>query len=203
MIRGQPRDLARIALFVQGDAVDVEAPVVDGGHEEQTSSVGREARLDVDCAVLRDRPRLAALGLQKPELDGVVAVRGVGDETAVGRPVRLIIITGAIGDLQRHRRSEALPPQGPLHRVDDLGPVGRPGDRAGPRGRLGQVHLAVVIMMRQLDLLQDDLAHGRVLLRHGESGGGEKYYDQRPTEPSGAARHRACTLGIISATRIA
>src|SRR4029077_13664062 len=39
VVLGQPRDLSRIALLVQSDAVDVEAPLVDGRYEEKTASV--------------------------------------------------------------------------------------------------------------------------------------------------------------------
>src|SRR5207247_5304386 len=94
----QTLDLSRRSALVQGDGVDVETAVVDGGHERQPPTVGGEARLDIDRTVACQGPGPSADGVQEPELERVVAIGGKDDDPTVGSPVGLMGVSPSPGD---------------------------------------------------------------------------------------------------------
>ena len=149
----------RVGDHVGGE--DVPAAFVRGGDEGETPPVRRPARVDVHGAVRDEGRGGARLDVEDAQLHGVGAVRHVRHMTSVRRPVGLMVVAGTIRELPRLVGPQPLPPEGALHRVDELRAVGRPGGGAGPRRHLGHVHLAPIIRMGNADLLQDGLAHGR------------------------------------------
>ncbi len=152
----------------QRDREDVPPPVVGRRHERDARAVGRPARLDVDGGVGRDGLHGLRRQIQQLQLDRVVHVPGEDDEPSIGGPVGLVVVSLARGQLLCDARADPLPPQRALHRVDQLGPVGRPRDGARTARHLRDVHLAPVVGMRHADLLQDRLALS--LHRHGGDG---------------------------------
>ena len=144
---------------------DVPAPVVARGDERDAGAVRGPARLEVHGPIRRERPRRTAREIEQLQLDGVLDVGRVDDESPVGRPIGLVVVPGPRGELLRHARSQPLPPQRPLHGVDQLAPVRRPGGGAGPARDLGDVHLTPVVGVGHVHLLQDRLA-----LRRGGDG---------------------------------
>ena len=120
--------------------------------------------------------------IEQPELDGVVAVGGVDDPPPVGRPVGLVVVPGPVGELPR---LGAARPAGARASPASSRPArSRRATRstaAGPAGDLRDEHLAVVVRMADLDLLQ----HRRPL--GAASGTG-----QRASETP-AGRERAAT----------
>ena len=99
---------------------DVPAAFVRRRHERQSRAVRRPARVDVDGALRHDRAGGATREIEKPELNRVVAVRGVDDMPSIRRPVRLVVVSVAGGHLGRLNRADALPPERPLHGVNQL-----------------------------------------------------------------------------------
>ena len=130
---------------------DVEALVEGRGDEHQLPPVRGEARLDVDRPAMGQLLALAAGKVQPPQLDGVVLVGGVDDRVPVGRPVRLVVVSGAIGQLHRHGGSHRLAPQRAAGRVHQFLRVRRPAEAARACRQLRQVHLMVVVGVRRID----------------------------------------------------
>ena len=164
LVLGQAGD--RAALRV-GDE-DVPAPVVQGRHEREMPAVGRPARLDVHRAVRRQGSHGAGRQVEQLKLDRVVGVAREGDRPAVARPVGLVVVPGPRRELLGDGGADGLAPEPALHRVDQRRPIRRPGHRARPARRLGDVHLPPVIGVRHVDLLQDRLPLG------GCGGGGHR-----------------------------
>jgi hypothetical protein len=203
------------ALHVLGQALGRPAP---GGHREDVPAsvenrrdegdapaIGGEARLHVDGSVRRHGARLPGPQVQEPQLDGIAAIRGVGHAAPVGGPVRLVVVSRAVGELRGRGRAQRLPPERALHRVDELPAVGRPGDGAGAARDLGQVHLSVVVAVRDLDLLENRLPGGEC--RTGEQDEGRGRQDswlcqgssRRDLGPAGGAGQAAYSRGSARA----
>jgi hypothetical protein len=153
------RGTGRAAVSERHDE-EVKAALVRGRDEGETRAVGREPRLEVHLAAFRERKGLAGLEIEAAQLHRVAVVGREDDEAAVGRPVRLEVVTGAVRELHRRRRSEGDAPERALHREDELAPVTREGRGARPARELGKVHLTVVVAVRDLDLLEHRLAQG-------------------------------------------
>ena len=139
----------------------VKAPGVAGRDEREPFPVRRPARLEIHRAAVGQRSDLAALEIEQHEFDGVVVVAHEHDPFAVRRPVGLVVVARTRSELHGDAGVERLPPQAALHRVHEFLAVRRPGERARPARQLRQVHLAEIVVVRNVDLLQ----HGRALGR--------------------------------------
>ena len=139
---------------------DMPAALVRGGYEGDPASVGGPPRIEMHRPVLDQRPGLAGRELQHAQLERIVTIRGIRNESTVGRPVGLVVVPGAIRELEGLRAADPLPPERALHRVHQLLPVGRPGRRGRAAGNLREVHLPVVVVVWDADLLEDGLALG-------------------------------------------
>ena len=141
VVAGQPA----VAVLGQADGFPGRRSPRHGEHEDvpaalerrrdvgDARTVRRPARVEVHGAVGHEGARLAVAQIQDPELQRVVAVGRVENPRPVRRPVRLGVVAGPVGQLDRLLRAESLAPERPLHRVDELLPVGRP--RRGARVR--------------------------------------------------------------------
>src|SRR5439155_11243352 len=98
------------------------------------------------------------------------------DAAAVRRAVRLVIGAAIVSQLLGDGIIGALPPQTPLHRVDERRAVRSPRGGRGAARELRQIQFAIVIVVRQRDLAE----HGstrRSGLRAQRSGGGNDRRD--------------------------
>ena len=134
--------------------------------------------------LLDQRGVLAGREVEQPQLHRVVPVGRVDDAPAVGRPVGLMVVSRAGGELARLVAAEPLAPQPPLHGVDQLRPVRRPARGGGPARHLGDVHLAPVVGVGDADLLQ----HALALRRRGRYGRRPPPTSDRGARPTGARR---------------
>ena len=159
-------------------------PPVRGGHEGHARAVRREARVEVHGAVGDESPRGPIAGVEHPDLQGVIAVGGVEDVPAVGRPVRLRVVAGAVGQLDGLARAEALAPERALHGVHELLAVRGPRRSARAARDLREVHLPVVVRMGFVDLLEDREALRR-RERCGQAAAQERYGRERALENRG------------------
>ncbi len=165
VVVGETNRWPRRQSVLRSDQEDVPAALVGRGHERDGSAVGRPVRLDIHRAVGDQRVGVDGLPIHHPQLDRIIAIGGVDNAAAVGRPVGLMVV-GAGRDLldvhgARRRRRDRSGPERSLHRDDQLVPVGRPGDRGRTARHLRQIHLPVVVVVRELDLLEHRLALGQ------------------------------------------
>src|SRR5678815_5592640 len=109
------------------------------------------------------------------------------DEVSVRRPVRLIVVAWAVRELDGELSADLLPPQRAGHAVDERLAVRRPRDARRPARQLRQVHLAVVVGVRQVDLLQYRLA-----LRAGGSGYRQRQHADRRHRRTSEEAHAFC-----------
>ena len=79
--------------------------------------------LEVDGAVGRERRDLPGREIEQLQFDRIARVPREHDGASIGRPVGLIIVDRAGGDLDGRVRRNPLPPQRSLHGVDQLGAV--------------------------------------------------------------------------------
>ena len=176
----------------------VPPPLVLRGDERDAGAVRRPPRLEVHRAVARQRGARPVRGIQQAQLHGIVVVARVHDVPAVGRPVRLMVVSRARRELLRLVAIHALPPERPPHGIDDLGAVGGPGDGARPARHLRHVHLAPVIGMRDEDLLERQLAPRGAAL--GRAGRGDEEGDRRDDRREGPAHGADITPGSEAAS---
>ncbi len=195
------RETTRLARLAVGrvEHEHVEAPLERRGHERQPTAVGRPARLDVDRAVRQQRPAPSARELERAQLDGVVVIRGVGEQAAVGRPVGLVVVARPVRELARDARVELDAPERAFDRDGQLLSVGGPGGRGDAARGLGQVHLPVVVVVRDADLLQDLLPPGAGLGR-SEAGGRRQSQQRRHAGARGAGSACHVARDCIHAT---
>jgi hypothetical protein len=151
---GEPADPAAL----DGGNEDVEAAQVGGRDKSEAPAVRRPAGLDVHRAVRHQRRADAGAEIEQAQIQRPSRVRHVGHVAPVRRPVRLVGVIGPVGELAGLRAPHPLAPQRALHRVDQLAPVRRPRGGARAAGHLGEIHLAVVVAVRLLDLREDRLS---------------------------------------------
>src|SRR6202041_2997097 len=66
----------------------------------------------------------------------------------------LVVVPGAIGELIGIRAAHVLLPERALHREHQRPSVWRPTHGTGSAGRLREIHLAVVVIVRDVDLVE-------------------------------------------------
>ena len=136
--------------------------------------------------------------VEQPKLDRVVPVGGVDDAAAVGRPVGLVVVARAVGELARARRCRRAGARAsPASSRPARCPSGDQVGGAGPAGRLGDEHLAVVVRMADLDLLQDGGALGGAGAGRRADRDGERERREQPDD-DGRRRDR---LTVVPASR--
>ena len=102
---------------------DVPAAVVQRRDERDARAVGRPARLEVYGAIGGERRDGPGRQIEQLQLDPVMGIAREDDRPAIGRPIGLVVVYRTCGELRGDRRSNALPPERALHRVDQLGAV--------------------------------------------------------------------------------
>ena len=78
---------------------EIEVAAARGGHERDAAAVRRIPRLKLHGLRLRELLRLAARQIESPELDRIGVMSREHDEASVGRPVGLIVVARAVGQL--------------------------------------------------------------------------------------------------------
>ena len=149
-------DVAQFAIL-ESSGKDVEMTLVGSRNKHQPLSVGREPRLEVHHAAGRELSRASIVQVEQPQLNGIVVVARKSDPTPIRRPVGLVVIARPCSQLLGHRAVHILPPQRPGHRVNQHPGIRRPGRRAWSGSELRQVHLAIVIRMWEVNLLEHRL----------------------------------------------
>src|SRR5579884_2586777 len=92
-------------------AKNVEPFVVRRRNKNNLFSVGRPARLEIDGAAGGKLPGFPRREVEQPQLHRALLIRNVYDALAVGRPIGLVVVPWAIGELVSVLRTEFLPPQ--------------------------------------------------------------------------------------------
>src|SRR5664279_604336 len=108
--------------------------------------------------VVFDRYDGNAVELEQLELDSVAVVSVEDHPFSVGRDIGLIVVAAAGGELRCAGGVKCLLPERTAHRVHERRAIRHPRRAAGPRGELRQVHLAKIVRMRHVDLLEHRLA---------------------------------------------
>ncbi len=138
-------------------SVDVPPPLIGCADECDALAVGRPARLDVHGAIAREWSDLPRGQIEQLELHRISVVAIEGHPPPIGRHVRLIVVAATRRQLRCDRRVERLLPQRAAHRVDQRAGIGHPRHATRTRRELRQVHLAEVVRVRHVDLLQHRL----------------------------------------------
>src|SRR6476620_4183988 len=94
----------------------------------------------------------ASLRIDLPQLQRVILVAGEDDMSTIVRPVRLVVVAWGVGELIRLFATNDLAPERASHAVDQLLTIRRECQCRWTSSQLGQIHFAVVVVMRQLDL---------------------------------------------------
>src|ERR1700722_6614398 len=124
-------------------------------YKRYSLSVWGKTWLDIYRASRGHLAGLAIPHIERPQLNCIVNVTREYHPAAVGRPIRLIVITWASSKLIGFWATQFLPPQRPGHRIHKTVGIGRPRLRARASGQLRQIHLAKIIGMRKVDLLEN------------------------------------------------
>ena len=211
---GDEDDVARVADPVAGHVVrprvgddglqrsrpqvvrpEVERPV-PSGREQDPGAVGGEARPHVDGGIFRQPPGFSALEVEQEDVEIEVDVRGVGDVTAVRRPARHRVVSGAGGELPSHAPFGRNRPDPPLVGEGDRRAIGREGGIGGRRRDRGRKVALHVHLPRPADPAHRRIPAGkrpriplRILPREGR-GSEPAAGDQKESEQSKGARHR-------------
>ncbi len=109
--------------------VEQEVAGLCGRNEGQAIAGWRPPRLDVDRAIGGQGAHRARRQVEQHQLHRLAVVAHERDASAVRRAIRLIVARAIVSQLLGVRAVDPLPPQVPLHRVDQRRPIGRPGNR--------------------------------------------------------------------------
>src|SRR5690349_3611420 len=100
---GQPLHIAE-GPVAEIAGKNMEAPVVGGADKRNALAVGREARLQVDVPARSQLLRLPALQVERAQLDGISVISCINNPAPVARPVGLVVVSRAGGQLHRGAR---------------------------------------------------------------------------------------------------
>ena len=159
-------DGARRAKSGRSELGDVEIEVAGarGRNECNAAAVRRIPRLHLHSLRPGELLCLAAGQVQSPEFDRIRVMTRKHDEAAVGRPVGLIVIARAVGQLVGGiagcQPVDRLKPQRSAHAVHDALPVRRKRHARRAARELRQEHLPIIIRVREIDLPEDRDARG-------------------------------------------
>src|SRR5947199_2784502 len=156
MLRQQMSRIYQVIASVLCD-VEVEMTAVSGGNECDVAVIRRISRLDIDIAVRGERGFLASLQVDLPQLESVVLVTGEYNVSAIMGPVRLIVVASRVGEFLRLITAHGLSPKRTTHTVDHLLAIRRKRQRRWASRQLWQIHLTIIVIVRQLNLLQHRL----------------------------------------------
>ena len=186
---------AALPLGVDVGGEDVPATLVERRGERDPLPVGRPPRLEVHRAVREQASSMLPVGrIEQPELDGIVAVGGVHDPPAVGRPVGLVVVAWPVGELPRlawcpRAGARASPASNTPARV----PSGDHATLLGPARGCGMNISRIVVRVADLDLLQ----YRRALCREAARRRGRQGESERPTATA-SRRHPHCLTAVPS-----
>jgi hypothetical protein len=152
-IRRQRPRLGDAAVAEPGDVSQKMAGPV-GRDKGEAAAIGRPPRLDIDRAGRGERRHPPRCQVEQHQLHRTAVVAHEHDAPAIGRAIGLIVAAAVVGQLLGDAAVRPLAPQAALHRIDDRGAVGRPGDRRRTAGQLREVELAIVVAVRQFDLVE-------------------------------------------------
>ena len=158
---------------VHAPDVHLEAAGIACRNERDSLAVRRPARVCIDGTLVGQRRDLAAADIEHLQLDGFAIVAREHDSLAVGRDVRLVVVTGPRRQLARGAAVEGLQPETALHRIDERVAIRHPRERPGPRRESGQVHFPKIVVVRYADLREDRRAVcDRAAAHHEQQRGG-------------------------------